>query len=46
MWYNMPDVIHRKLMMELRTFASSQFREPDAEERVELKARIHYVSFG
>jgi ubiquinone/menaquinone biosynthesis C-methylase UbiE len=46
MWYNMPDVIHRKLMTELRTFASSQFREPDAEERVELKARIHYARFG
>jgi len=46
MWYNMPDVIHRKLMMELRTFASSQFRGADAEERVELKARIHYVRFG
>jgi SAM-dependent methyltransferase len=46
MWRNMPDIIHRKLMTELRAFASSQFRSPDAEERVELIARIHYAHFG
>jgi ubiquinone/menaquinone biosynthesis C-methylase UbiE len=45
MWHNMPDIIHRKLMTELRAFTSSQFRSPDAEERVELNARIYYARF-
>lgn len=46
MWHNMPAVIHRKLMTELREYASSQFRGPDAEEHVELNARIEYARFG
>jgi ubiquinone/menaquinone biosynthesis C-methylase UbiE len=45
MWHNMPAVIHRKLMAEIRKYASSQFRSPDANEHVQLTATIQYARF-
>ncbi len=46
MWKNLPDVIHRQLMQEVRSFATSQFMSLDDEEHMRIKAELYYVSFG
>lgn len=45
MWHNMPGVVHRQLMTELKAYATSQFRSPDEEEELEIVATIHYAHF-
>jgi ubiquinone/menaquinone biosynthesis C-methylase UbiE len=45
MWHNMPGVIHRQLMTELKEYTTSQFRSPDETEDLEIVAAIHYAQF-
>lgn len=45
MWENLPDVVHRQIMQELRRFANSEFRSPDTEEPVKIMARLNYIHF-
>jgi hypothetical protein len=46
MWENLPDVVHRQIMQELRRFVNSEFRSPSTEEPVKIMAKLHYVYFG
>jgi hypothetical protein len=45
MWKNLPDVVHRQIMQELRRFIKSEFRSPDSEEPVKITAELYYVKF-
>ncbi len=45
MWHNLPGVVHRQLMTELKDYTTSQFRSPDDEEELEIVAKIHYAHF-
>jgi ubiquinone/menaquinone biosynthesis C-methylase UbiE len=46
MWQNLPDVIHRQIMQELRIFTTSQFMNLEDEEQMHIKADLYYVTFG
>jgi len=45
MWHNLPGVVHRQLMTELKDYTTSQFRSPDEEEKLEIVATIQYAQF-
>lgn len=45
MWENLPDVVHRQIMQELRRFVNSEFRSPDSEEPVKISAELYYIKF-
>ncbi len=45
-WENLPDVVHRQIMQELRRFVNSEFRSPSLIEPVKIKARMNYIRFG
>ncbi len=46
MWENLPDVIHRQIIQEVRTFATSQFMSLDDKEHLRIKTELYYVTFG
>jgi ubiquinone/menaquinone biosynthesis C-methylase UbiE len=46
MWRNLPDVVHRQIMQEVRASATSQFKNLDDKERVKIHADFLFVSFG
>lgn len=45
MWENLPDVVHRQIMQELRRFVNSEFRSPHNEEPVKISAQLNYIKF-
>ncbi len=45
MWRNLPDVVHRQIMQEVRASATSQFRNLDDKEHMRIHADFLYVSF-
>lgn len=45
MWRNLPDVVHRQIMQEVRASATSQFKNLDDKERVVIYADFLFVSF-
>ena len=45
MWRNLPDVVHRQIMQEVRASATSQFKNLDDKEQVEIHADFLFVSF-
>lgn len=46
MWQNLPDVVHRQIMREVRASATSQFKNLDDKEHVQIHADFLFVSFG
>ena len=45
MWRNLPDIVHRQIMQEVRASATSQFKSLDDKEHVEIHADFLFVSF-
>ena len=45
MWRNLPDVVHRQIMQEVRASATSQFKTLDDTEHVRIHADFLFVSF-
>lgn len=45
MW-NLPDVIHRQIMQEVKNLATSQFKDSDYEEKIHIKTELHFAAFG
>ncbi|MFW9934137.1 MAG: class I SAM-dependent methyltransferase [Candidatus Thorarchaeota archaeon] len=45
MWRNLPDVVHRQIMQEVRAAATTQFKDLDDLERIEITAQLHFVKF-
>ena len=46
MWENLPDVIHRQIIQEVRTFATSQFMSLDDKEHMRINTELYYATFG
>lgn len=44
-WENLPDVVHRQIMQELRRFVNSEFRSPSLIEPVKIMAKLYYIQF-
>ncbi|MDO8125178.1 MAG: class I SAM-dependent methyltransferase [Candidatus Hermodarchaeota archaeon] len=45
MWRNLPDVVHRQIMQEVRASATSQFKNLEDTEHVRIHADLQFVSF-
>lgn len=45
MWRNLPDVVHRKIMQEVRSSATSQFKNLEDTEHMRIHADLLFVSF-
>lgn len=45
MWRNLPDVVHRQIMQEVRAAASSQFKDLNDIERIKIDAQLHFLTF-
>jgi hypothetical protein len=45
MWRNLPDVIHRQIMQDLRVAATTQFKEINDVETVKIDAQLHFLTF-
>jgi hypothetical protein len=45
MWRNLPDVVHRQIMQEVRVSATSQFKNLEDTEHVRINADLLFVSF-
>ncbi len=45
MWRNLPDIVHRQIMQEVRASASTQFKNLDDREHVRIHADFLFVSF-
>lgn len=45
MWRNLPDVVHRQIMQEVRASATSQFKNLEDTEHVQIHANFLFVSF-
>lgn len=46
MWRNLPDIIHRQIMQDVRTAATTQFKDLDDKEQLQIKAQLFFVTFG
>ncbi len=44
MWRNLPDVVHRQIMQEVRAAATTQFKDIDDIETVQIDATLHFVT--
>jgi hypothetical protein len=45
MWRNLPDVIHRQIMQDIRAAASTQFKDINDVETVKIDAQLHFLTF-
>jgi ubiquinone/menaquinone biosynthesis C-methylase UbiE len=45
MWRNLPDVIHRQIMQDIRAAASTQFKDINDIETVKIDAQLHFLTF-
>lgn len=45
MWHNLPDVIHRQIMQEVRMAATTQFKDINDVETVTIDAQLNFLTF-
>ncbi len=45
MWRNLPDVIHRQIMQDVRAAATTQFKDINDVETVKINAQLHFLTF-
>ncbi len=45
MWRNLPDVVHRQIMQDVRAAANSQFKDLNDIERIKIDAQLHFLTF-
>jgi uncharacterized membrane protein len=45
MWRNLPDVVHRQIMQDVRAAATSQFKDLNDNEWVRIDAQLHFLTF-
>ncbi len=45
MWRNLPDVIHRQIMQEVRAAATTQFKDINDIEPIQIDAQLHFITF-
>lgn len=45
MWRNLPDIVHRQIMQEVRAAATTQFKDLDDLEKIKINSQLHFVKF-
>jgi SAM-dependent methyltransferase len=45
MWRNLPDVVHRQIMQDVRAAATTQFKDLQDNELVKIEAKLHFLTF-
>ena len=45
MWRDLPEVVHRQIMQDVRIAATTQFKDPNDVEQLQIDAQLHFVTF-
>jgi ubiquinone/menaquinone biosynthesis C-methylase UbiE len=45
MWRNLPDVVHRQIMQEIYAAATTQFKDLNDIENIQIDAQLHFITF-